>query len=154
MAVRVSLVRKDCVEKSVQTDVVVQTTSCFHNEIFIYSICAGAFAFVILLCTVCQRRYKQIYNYFRRNTSDNGIITNVQENILEDVPSVEIEGIYEVIDESNMIDNFGNTENLDVHATKDETECPLDSNSYPNRYRPVKKDPNINNSNRSKSILF
>lgn len=67
---------------------------------------------------------------------------------------MEIEGIYEVIDESNMINDFGNTGKPDDKATKNETEGPSDSNTYPNRYRLVKKDPNINNSNRSKSVLF
>ncbi|CAG2258001.1 unnamed protein product [Mytilus edulis] len=32
-----------------------------------------------------------------------------------------------------MIDDFGNTEKLDDQATQNKTECPWESNSYPNR---------------------
>ncbi|CAC5381562.1 unnamed protein product [Mytilus coruscus] len=85
-----------------------------NREIIIYSICAGTVAVFLLMCSVCQRRYKQIYGNFKRYQTGNRQRINITQNPQQEIPLEDIDGIYEEIDESNMIDNVGNLRDGDI----------------------------------------
>lgn len=61
---------------------------------------------VILLCTACKQRYTQFYGKLRKCQTAERRKNKVRENELPGILFEEIGGIYEVIDELNMIDNL------------------------------------------------
>ncbi|CAC5400652.1 unnamed protein product [Mytilus coruscus] len=118
-----------------------------NREIIVYSICASAFLFVILLCTACQRRYKLIYDSFRRYQAENRRSRNIPEVPFPDIPLVDIEGIYEVIDESNMINNIEYVrDSISSVTDTNEGYCQSDTNDYLTPCHPVVEGSNICNS--------
>ncbi|CAC5403209.1 unnamed protein product [Mytilus coruscus] len=118
----------------------------------VYSICAGAFVFVILLCTVCRRQYKQVHVKFKRYQTAYRRNRNIQEMSLPNIPLEEIEGIYEVIDESNMTDNFGIiVESNRSISDANERNSQTNSNSYLTPCQPDEEELNTNNSIDNKS---
>ncbi|CAC5357726.1 MEGF10_11 [Mytilus coruscus] len=123
------------------------------REIIVYSISAGAFVFVILLCTVFQRRYKQIYGNFKRNQTGNRRMRNISANPLPELPLEDIEDIYEVIDESNMMDHLDNLRENNISLADDnDSYVQPDSNGYLTPYQPDEDVNTINlNDNKSES---
>lgn len=67
-----------------------------------YSISAGLFVCVLILCTALQRRYKQLYRNIRRYQTRKRKHRNKPNISLPDIPLEESNGLYELIDESNM----------------------------------------------------
>lgn len=106
------------------------------------------------MCSLSQHRYKQIYWNFKRYQTSNRRRT---ENQQQGIPPEEIEGIYEVIDESNMIYNLGDlrNDNMSVQDTNGSYVQP-DSNDYLTPYHPVDDDAKTNNSkdNESESTAY
>ncbi|VDI42453.1 Hypothetical predicted protein [Mytilus galloprovincialis] len=76
------------------------------RAIIVYSICAGTFAFCLLMCRLFHERYKHIYENVKRYLFGNRRGVNTTGRPQSDIPMDEIDVIYEVIDESNMIDNL------------------------------------------------
>ncbi|CAC5383322.1 unnamed protein product [Mytilus coruscus] len=118
------------------------------REIIVYSICAGAFAFVIVLCIACQRRYKNIYGNFKKNQTESKKGRNKPEISLPDIPLEGIEDIYEVIDESNMIENHENISDISNSVTNanDRYWQPV-GNDYLTPYQSTGEGSNSNDSN-------
>lgn len=121
-----------------------------NREIVVYSVCAGTFAFFILICILCLNRYKQIYG--KRYQTNSRRRVNVTENIQLESHLEEIGGTYEMIDETNMIDNFQDhrDNNLSVSDTNGSYVQP-DNNDYLTPYQPTDEDANTNNSNEIES---
>ncbi|VDI72842.1 Hypothetical predicted protein, partial [Mytilus galloprovincialis] len=127
-----------------------------QREIIVYSIGTGAFVFVILLCTVCQRRYnyKQIYVKFKRYQTAYRRNRNTSEISLPNIPLEEIEGTYDVIDESNSIDNVGIImEGNNPVSDTNENNSQFNSNSYLTPYQPSDEDFKTNNAIDNKTDL-
>ncbi|CAG2184884.1 unnamed protein product [Mytilus edulis] len=123
-----------------------------NREIIVYSICAGGFVCVILLCTVCQRRYKQMYGNFRRYKTGKKRRRNIPEVSLPEIPLEASEGIYEIIDESNMIDNFEIIrKRRSLVSNTDESYVEPNSNGYLTPYQPVDEGLNTNDLKDTKS---
>lgn len=81
-------------------------TGLLGNEILIYLLTTAALVVVILLCTACKYRFKRLKaNFWIYRSSVK--IRNQQEHQLPEIHLEDTEGVYEVIDESNMIDNIG-----------------------------------------------
>ncbi|VDI11049.1 Hypothetical predicted protein, partial [Mytilus galloprovincialis] len=120
-----------------------------NREIIVYSICAGTLVFFVLMCSLSQHRYQKIYWRFKRYQTSNRRRT---ENQQQGIPLEEIEGIYEVIDESNMIYNLGDlrNDNMSVPGTNGSYVQP-DSNDYLTPYHPVDEDAKTNNSKDNES---
>ncbi|CAG2237755.1 unnamed protein product [Mytilus edulis] len=116
-----------------------------NREIIVYSICTGGFVCVILLCTVCQRRYKQMYGNFRRYKTGKKRRRNIPEVSLPEIPLETSDGIYEIIDESNMIDNFEIIrQRKSLVFNTDESYCEPNSNGYLTPYQPGDDELNTN----------
>lgn len=96
------------------------------------------------MCSLSQHRYKQIYWNFKRYQISNRRRT---ENQQQEIPPEEMEGIYEVIDESDMIYNLGDLriDNMSVSGTNGSYVQP-DINDYLTPYHPVDEDAKTNNS--------
>ncbi|CAG2255300.1 unnamed protein product [Mytilus edulis] len=114
-----------------------------QREIIVYSIGTGAFVFVILLCIVCQRRYscKLVCVKFRRYHTAYRRNRNIPEISMPNIPLEEIEGTYEVIDESNMI-HVDNVETImeSNSSISNTNERNFQTNSYLTPYQPSDKD--------------
>ncbi|XP_071171623.1 uncharacterized protein [Mytilus edulis] len=116
-----------------------------QREIIVYSTGTGAFVFVILLCTVCQRRYncKRFCVKFRRHHTAYIRNRNIPEISMPNIPLEEIEGTYEIIDESNMI-HVDNVETImecnSSILNTNERNSQTNSNSYLTPYQPSDKD--------------
>lgn len=122
-----------------------------NREIIVYSVCAGSFLFVILLCTVCQRRYKKIYGNLRRYQVKRS--RNVPEISLPAIPLNGSGGIYEVIDESSMVDNHENVRNIICSFTEvNERLSQLEISDYLTPYYAADEDSNTCNSCDNTSI--
>ncbi|VDI64177.1 Hypothetical predicted protein [Mytilus galloprovincialis] len=123
-----------------------------NREIIVYSICAGGFVCVILLCTVCQRRYKQMYGNFRQYKTGKKRRRNIPEVSIPEIPLEASEGIYEIIDESNMIDNFEIIiKRRSLVSNNDESYVEPNSNGYLTPYQPVDEGLNTNDLKDTKS---
>ncbi|VDI78440.1 Hypothetical predicted protein [Mytilus galloprovincialis] len=123
-----------------------------EREVILYSICAVVFALVILVCISCQHRYKQIYDNFRSYQTVNRRRRNKPEISLPNIPHGDIEGIYEVIDESNMIDV--NIENVRYNSqpvtyNDDSNSDSTEKNDYLTPYQPADDDSITNKSDSS-----
>ncbi|XP_071124458.1 uncharacterized protein [Mytilus edulis] len=123
-----------------------------NREIIVYSICAGGFICVILLCTVCQRRYKQMYGNFRRYKTGKKRRRNIPEVSIPAIPLEASDGIYEIIDESNIIDNFEIIrKSRSLVSYNDESYVEPNSNGYLTPYQPVDEGLNTNDLKDTKS---
>lgn len=112
---------------------------------------AAILVIVILLCTACQHRYKQLYNNLKKYQNDNRRRGIVPDDQLSEIPHG-IGGIYEVIDETNMIDNRGQIDRNNTVSDINESHFQADNNGYLTPYQPATEDDAQNNSlNDSKS---
>lgn len=108
--------------------------------------------FVVLLCTACQRRYKQIYDTLRRYQSEERRIRSIPDILRSDIQLQEIEVIYEVIDESNMINDIENARDSTSSVTDtSDNYCQPDNNDYLTPCHPVDQDLNTCNTRDDKS---
>ncbi|CAC5383302.1 unnamed protein product [Mytilus coruscus] len=115
------------------------------REIIVYSVGAGVFVFVILLCIVYQCRNKSYKTESRRER-------NKQDTSSPDVPLEDIEGIYEQIDESNMIDNHANVRfSRGTSPGKSQSYCQRNCNVYLTPHQSGGEGSNSNNFNGNKS---
>lgn len=78
-------------------------TGLHEKEVIIYSLSAAALVIVILLCIACKYRYKQCNGIVRKYRSSVKRRNN-QEHQLPEIPLEYVEGVYDEIDEWNMID--------------------------------------------------
>lgn len=103
------------------------------------------------MCIVCQRRYKQIYSAFRiYQTRYRG--RHITDNLVSAIPLTETQVIYELIDESNMIENIENIGNSNISTTDtNESYAQPESNGYLTPYQPVNEYTNTENSSDNKS---
>ncbi|XP_076117007.1 uncharacterized protein LOC143084833 [Mytilus galloprovincialis] len=123
-----------------------------NREIIIYSIGGGAFVFFILMCSVCKHRYKRIYGSVKRHNTGIGRRIDITDNPQREVPLEDMEGLYEEINESNMIDNMVNLkENNGSVTDSNGSYVQPDSNNYLTPYQPADEDAHINTSDDSKS---
>ncbi|CAC5374160.1 unnamed protein product [Mytilus coruscus] len=124
-----------------------------NRELIVYSVCAGSFLFVILLCTACQRRNKQIHGNLSRYQVKNKRSINIPKISLPAIPLPEGSGIYEVIDESSMADNPENVRDTICLGTEaNEVLSQSDSSDYLTPYHAVDEYSNTCNSSDNTSI--
>lgn len=107
----------------------------------VYSVGAGVFVIVMLLCIVYQRRNKSCKTERKKGR-------NKPDTPTPDVPPGDIEGIYELVDEANMIDNFLNVElsSSTVLGTRQDN-CQSNSNVYLTPYEPDGEGSGSNSNN-------
>lgn len=100
---------------------------------------------------MCQRRYKQIYGNLKSYRTNTGR-RNIPENQLQEIALEDVEPIYEVIDELNMIDNLENLRDSSRSITNitDSISQP-DNNDYLTPYQPADENIHDNNSESSSS---
>ncbi|CAC5398636.1 unnamed protein product [Mytilus coruscus] len=123
-----------------------------EREIIIYSLTSAVLVLFILLCTACYQRYRKIYSNLRKYQTAKRRRRNIPDNPLPELPQDAIEGIYEVIDESNMLDDVeplrdNNTPIFDSNSSYVQPE----SNDYLTPYQPNDEDVNTNSLNDNKS---
>lgn len=107
-----------------------------------YSVGArGVFVIVMLLCIVYQRRNKSCKTQRKKGRNNPDTST-------PDVPPGDIEGIYELVDEADMIDNFLNVElsSSKVLGTRQDY-CQSNSNVYLKSYEPDGEGSGSNSNN-------
>lgn len=106
----------------------------------------------VILCITCQRWHKQIYSNFRRYRAENRRERNVPHNSLPDIQLHEVEGVYDEINESNMIENIQNVmDSVSSVSETNESYCQPDSNDYLTPYHPADKCSNNSIGNKSES---
>lgn len=104
------------------------------------------------MCSVCKHRYKQICEDFKRYQTSNRRRINITENPQLEIPLEEIEGVYEEIDEANVIDNVNNAmDNIISVSGSDSSYVQPDSNNYLTPYQPSDEDETTNTLNDKKS---
>lgn len=122
-----------------------------YREIVAYSICFVLFAVLVILCIVCQRRNKQIYSDLKLYQTRQRRI-HITDNVVSEMPLEETPVIYELIDESNMLDNQENIRDTNFSATETNgSYVQPDSNGYLTPYQPVNEYTNIDYSSDNKS---
>lgn len=129
-------------------------TGLLEREIVIYSLCAAVLVLFILLCTACQQRYRKVYGNLKKYQTSKRRRRNIQENPLPEIPLEDIEGVYDVIDELNMINDFENVMDSNFSSESDPNEGYVqpDNNGYLTPYQPADEDSNTNNINDIKSV--
>lgn len=99
------------------------------------------------MCSVCKQRYRQIYGNFKRDQTSNGQRNNITGTLPQEIPLEGVEGVYEDIDESNMIDNVETLRNMNLSDSDTNTNCSYvmpNTNDYLTPYQPTDEDENIN----------
>ncbi|XP_063415891.1 uncharacterized protein LOC134697541 [Mytilus trossulus] len=125
-----------------------------EREIVIYSLSAAVLVLFILLCTACQQRYQKVYGNLKKYQTSKRRRRNIQENPLPEIPLEDIEGVYDVIDELNMINDFENVmdSNFSSESETNGGYVQPDNNGYLTPYQPVDEDSNTSNINDIKSV--
>lgn len=121
------------------------------RDVIVYFICGALFLFVVLLCIGCQRRYKHLHNTLRRYQTEGRRSRTIADIIHPDIQLQDIEAIYEVIDESNVINDIENARDSTSSVTDtSDSYCQPDNNDYLTPYH-QDQDSNTNNSRDDKS---
>lgn len=129
------------------------STGLLPREIILYSSSVGVLVIVILLCTACHHRYKKLYGSIRIHQTEQN--RHILENPLQEISLEEFGGIYEVIDESNMIDNIDNNRGHDESSSdSNENYCQPDDNGYLTPCQPTDDEVNSCNSIEDESESF
>ncbi|CAC5360466.1 unnamed protein product [Mytilus coruscus] len=98
-----------------------------------------------------RQRYQKLYSNLKKYQTSKRRRRNIQENPLLEIPLEDIEGVYEVIDELNMINDLENVMEGSESETNEGYVKP-DNNGYLTPYQPADEDSNTNNSYDNKLV--